>query len=86
MSEPLLMLIRYRDVHFFIDEPADSTEDYIVEVVGWVSDDGKFVRVESERTPDGPRAITRIPFANVVSRQTLGSYPSQLAVDGRAKV
>jgi hypothetical protein len=39
--------------------------------VGWVKEGPTFLRIISEKTPDGPRAITYVPNENVMERRKL---------------
>jgi hypothetical protein len=64
-------IVSWRDAHFSFDDDNDS-EDFILETVGWVRPDGKFLRIESEHQPEGgARAVTRIPIENIIRRQQL---------------
>ena len=77
------VIVTYRDAFFDLDEPDTEREDYLVMVVGWIIDDGlKFLRIGSERLPDGDgyRAITRVPRQCVVSLRSLQVGQSQLKV------
>lgn len=64
--------MRWRDAHFTLNDfdDDDETAEYIVELVGWVKQTGRWLRVESEHLPgdDGVRCVTRIPIENVVER------------------
>lgn len=72
-----LELVVWRDAHFSLDDDRDQ-DDYLVRTVGWVSEDGRFLRVESERLPDddGARAVSRIPLGMVVERFPLTFGPT----------
>ena len=67
-----LELVRWRDANYsFNDDFADDEDsDYIIELVGWTKEVGRWLRVESEHLPDedGARCVTRIPIENVVER------------------
>jgi hypothetical protein len=67
-----LELVTWRDAHFSLDD-TESDEDFLVETVGWASEDGRFLRVEGEHLPDdrGSRSVTRIPLGMVVGRTVL---------------
>jgi hypothetical protein len=67
-----LCLVSWRDAHFKQDDESDWADDYIIQTVGWTSLDGRWLRIESERTPDGPRAITRVPLESVLGKEQLG--------------
>lgn len=67
-------LVRWRDSHFSYEE-AEWSEDYVIETVGWVTEQPDWLRLEAERTPDGARMILRIPRVNVISRTTLREVP-----------
>ena len=69
-----LELVVWRDAHFKMDEPEYWPEDYLVYTAGYVIEEELFLRIESERTPDGPRAITRVPLEMVVSRLPLAPF------------
>lgn len=66
-----LALVTWRDAHFWTDEPDRRPKDYKVRTVGWVKVEGRFVRIISEKTPDGNRAVTRVPLENVLSVERL---------------
>ena len=68
-----LELVTWRDAHFSLDD-TESDDDFLVETVGWASDDGRFLRVVGENLPDdrGSRCVTRIPYGMVVARVVLG--------------
>lgn len=72
MSDELgrIELVLWRDSWFDFDESPD-TGDYVVGTVGWVRENGRFLRVESEHIPDGARAITHIPVESIVTRTPL---------------
>ena len=67
-----IVAVTWRDAWFAYDEPfdADCAGDYIVETVGWLlpaDGDDPFLAVAAEVTPDGWRALTRIPMALMLS-------------------
>lgn len=64
-------LVYWRDAYFDTDPRDTEPKDYINRTVGWVKDEGRFLRIESERTPDGPRAVTHVPHENIVRRVEL---------------
>ena len=72
-----LELIRWRDAVFSLtdefDDDGDEPFDYVVELVGWATLNGRWLHVESEHLPgnDGVRCVTRIPIENVVERVPL---------------
>lgn len=56
-----IVAVVWRDAHFNYDDN-DRPEDYLVTTVGiQLDDEGPFVVLAMERTPDETRAITRIP-------------------------
>jgi hypothetical protein len=69
----MLERVVWRDAHSWMDEPDEVPEDYLVSTVGFVTDEpeGRFLRIDGELTPEGPRAITRIPVGMVVQRVPL---------------
>ena len=72
MSAEELIVITWTDAHFELDE-GEPREDFLVSTVGWVLSRGpRFVRIASERIPDGWRAITSIPVEVVRHCETLG--------------
>jgi hypothetical protein len=67
----VLELVTWRDAHFSMNDDLDD-EDFLMQTVGWASIDGRWLRIESERKPDGDaRAVTRVPLENVVERLVL---------------
>jgi hypothetical protein len=50
---------------------APLKEEYLVKTVGWVKRRGRWLIIESEHTPAGARAVTRVPIENVVKRRKL---------------
>jgi hypothetical protein len=81
-----LELVTWRDAHFSLDDE-NSEDDFLVETVGWTSEDGRFLRVEGEHLPDdrGARAVSRIPLGMVVGRTILAPVavvPGQGAAKG----
>jgi hypothetical protein len=72
----VIELIRWRDSNFDYDPgEAVAPEDYVIETVGWTEPDGKFLRLDAEHTPDGPRMRMRIPYENIVARIPLEPVP-----------
>ena len=65
-----LELVEWRDANFTVDDTG-SPEDYLVATVGWTQKEGRWLKITSEVTPDGERAITRVPPENVVKRTRL---------------
>jgi len=69
-TQKSLELVLWRDANFFVeDNPFDG--DYINATVGWIEEEDKWLKISSELTPDGERAVTRVPLVNVVSRRPL---------------
>jgi hypothetical protein len=64
----MLELVTWRDAWFEFDQPEDR-DDYLVETVGWVTEDDVWLHVTAENTPDGPRAVSHIPKVLVVNRR-----------------
>ena len=64
-----LELVRWRDAFFEVTEE-DKPEDYdfILEVVGWVTEQRRFLKVVSEHGEGQSRAVTYIPNCCVVQR------------------
>jgi hypothetical protein len=73
-----LELVEWRDAHFAKDDADDWPEDYVNATVGWIEEEDKWLKISSELTLDGERAVTRVPLVNVVSRRLLEIGPSQL--------
>jgi hypothetical protein len=70
-TSAVLELVTWRDAHFSINDDFDE-DDYLMQTPGWTSIDGRFLKIEGERQPDGSaRAVTRVPLENVVRRQVL---------------
>lgn len=74
----VLELVTWRDAHFEID-PDEWADDFLVETVGWVEQDSRWLIIAGEKTPNGDRCVTRVPLGMVVKRQKLE------AVKGSAK-
>ena len=74
--------VTWRDAWFDFDDSTDHG-DYMVETVGWVSEEGRFLRIESEHIPDGARAVTRVPIECVANREPLvvAEHPSITALE-----
>jgi hypothetical protein len=66
-----LELVKWRDAHFDVDKRRATRKDYVVKTVGWVKEGPVFLRIISERTPDGARAVTYVPNENVLERRPL---------------
>lgn len=69
-----LEIVHWRDANFEFDPSQtdwDPKEDYINSTVGWTKEDGIWLRIVSEITPGGERAVTSVPLSNVVSRNRL---------------
>jgi hypothetical protein len=67
----VLELVTWRDAHFSMNDDHDE-DDYLMQTVGWVSIDGRWLRIEGERQPDGSaRAVTKVPLENVIDRTVL---------------
>lgn len=63
-------LVTWRDANSDVSEK-DWTGEYLIQTLGWTEEEGAWLKIVGERTPDGDRAITRVPLVNVVSRQKL---------------
>lgn len=62
-----LEVVTWRDANFtFSDEEFDG--DYLCATVGWTEAEGQWLKIVSEVTPSGERAVTRVPLVNVVER------------------
>ncbi len=71
-----LELIRWEDAHFEFEPGTDpGPDEYVNATVGWTSVEGKWTRIDSERTPDGPRAATWVPTTSIVERFVLERRP-----------
>jgi hypothetical protein len=67
----VLELVTWRDAHFSMNDDHDE-DDYLMQTVGWTSIDGRWLRIEGERQPDGSaRAVTKVPLENVIDRTAL---------------
>ena len=66
-----LELVEWRDANFARDEDDDWDGDYICATVGWTEQEDEWLRITSEITPGGERALTRVPLVNVVQRKSL---------------
>jgi hypothetical protein len=66
----VIELVVWRDAHAFREEPNEAPDDYLIETVGWVEEDGRWLRIIQEVLPDddGRRGVTRVPIENVVQR------------------
>jgi len=71
MTKSRLEKVTWRDAHSYMDPPEKFPKDYLCHTVGWVRQEKKFLRIESERTPESARAVTRVPLENVVKRVPL---------------
>lgn len=71
---PALEVIRWRDAFFDFDEPEEYDPDYQVVTVGFlVRESDVFVTIAQEVLPSGGfRAITHIPAATILERETFG--------------
>jgi len=65
-----LEIVEWRDANFQLsDEEWDG--DYICATVGWTQEEEEWLKITSEVTPNGERAVTRVPLVNVVNRKPL---------------
>ncbi len=75
--DPQLVMVRWRDAHFDLEQ-TEVRADYIAVSVGWILPESneRFLVIASERLPDGDgyRAITKIP------RETIQGRPVPLEV------
>lgn len=71
MTEPGIEAVTWRDSHFEYDPDGVEVEDYPITTVGWTYPSGRFLKLECEHTPDGPRQVLRIPLECVISRVPL---------------
>ena len=80
VSKPL-EIVAWRDAHFDLEESSKPRKDYIVQTVGWTSEEEHFLVVRSEKLPkgEGYRAVTRIPHGMVVARARLKGVPDGTA-------
>lgn len=70
-TQKSLEVISWRDANFQMqDEEFDG--DYICVTVGWTEEEGQWLKITSEITPNGERAVTRVPLVNVVQRNRIG--------------
>ena len=63
-------MVTWRDAHFYVDQ-AKAKNEYLVRTVGWVKEGPRFLRIVSEKTPDGNRAVTYVPNECVIDRKVL---------------
>ena len=71
-----MVAVTWSDAFFDLDARESYPDDYRVTTLGYVLERGPlFLRVASERLPDGWRAITSIPVALIVDEYTLGRVP-----------
>ena len=66
-----LELVEWRDANFSLDGSDEWDGDYINATVGWTEEDAEWLKITSEVTPGGERAVTRVPLVNVLSRKHL---------------
>lgn len=69
-SRKSLEIVEWRDANSDVKDE-DWTGDYINATVGWTEEDGQWLKVTQELTPDGERGVTRVPLVNVVMRRQL---------------
>lgn len=72
-------LVYWRDAYFIRDDEGGALphREYIMEAVGWVDVQGKFltIRAEKDRQTKNFRAVTRVPLECVVERIPLVREP-----------
>ena len=64
-------LVTWRDAHFDVEMRHATREDYLVKTVGWTTEGEKFLRIVSEKCPDGKKAVTYVPNENIIERRKL---------------
>lgn len=71
--KPRLELVFWRDAFFDAFGTEGAPDDYVVKTVGWVREEGRFLKIVSERLPDGAgeRSVTYVPLENVIRRHAL---------------
>lgn len=69
-SKKSLEIVEWRDANSDVKDE-DWTGDYINATVGWTEEDGQWLKISQELTPDGERGVTRVPLVNVVTRKQL---------------
>jgi len=67
-----LEIVEWRDANSDVPDK-DWTGDYINATVGWTEEDGQWLKITQELTPDGERGVTRVPLVNVTNRALLKS-------------
>lgn len=70
-SKGRLEMVTWRDAHFEVDDREKWPKEYLCRTVGWARKDGRFLRIVGETTPDGARAVTRVPLGMVLKRERL---------------
>lgn len=65
MKPGTLILVTWTDAFFELENCTEIPEGYDVTTMGYVVNDGLFLSVAAEQTPDGWRATTHIPRALV---------------------
>jgi hypothetical protein len=73
-----LELVEWRDANFYMEDQSFDGE-YINATVGWTEEEDIWLKISSELTPDGDRAVTRVPLVNVVSRKSLATVAVTVA-------
>lgn len=72
MDPGMIELVTWRDAHFSLTDDFREEDDYLMETVGWVRVDGRWLRIEGEHGPDDTvRQVTRVPLENVINREPL---------------
>lgn len=70
-----LELVEWQDANYDVADK-DWNGYYINATVGWTEEEAGWLKVSGELTPDGERAVTRIPLRNVWRRQILATSGS----------
>jgi hypothetical protein len=67
-----IYLVLWRDASYSLEEE-EEREDYIVHSVGWCDPEGAglFLVLHGEITPDGVRAVRRIPRSSIIGEPRL---------------
>lgn len=79
----VLVLVRWHDAWFDVDQQTEPRTDYLVETVGFrLGADARYLHVAAERLPEGEgfRAITHIPVPCVEEIVTLALAELEPAV------
>jgi len=70
-----LELVEWQDANYDVADK-DWNGYYINATVGWTEEEAGWLKVSGELTPDGERAVTRIPLRNVWRRRILETLES----------